>query len=122
VTPPWDNIGPLVAVAAFALNFIGTLVAGIWKLSRLEVSLNAAIDASGKEIDERIERQSREFGEVASALRAKITDVELYVRDTYVRRDSFTQFAEQLTKQVDGFNMRVEQRLERMEQKIDAKP
>ncbi len=108
----WEHIVPIVAVAGFLLQFFIILGTGIWKLSQVRSDLLAAIDASGREIDERIDAQARQFGETALALRQKITDVELYVRDNYVRRESFYSNIQELAK-------RIETRIDRLETKIE---
>ncbi len=108
----WEHIGPIMAVAGFLLQFFAIIGTGIWKLSQVESRLREAIDASGREIDERIDAQARQFGETALALRQKITDVELYVRDNYVRRESFYSNIQELAK-------RIETRIDRLETKIE---
>lgn len=108
----WEHLGPIAAVAGFFLQFFVILGTVVWKLAQVRTDLLAAIDMSGKEIDERIDAQSRQFGETVAALRQKITDVELYVRDNFVRRDSFYTNIQELAK-------RIETRIDRLETKID---
>jgi len=84
-----EGLGTLISMVALAINILVVLVGGAWKLGRVELALREAIAHSEQEVEARIDRNSREFGEVASALRAKITEVELYTRDNFIRRDAF---------------------------------
>lgn len=108
-----------IALAAFALNMIGTVVGVTWKLSRVEVSLRETIMNERKEIDRDLERQAREFGETAQALRQKVTEVELYVRDTFVRRDGFLKITDDFTHSMRLLGEQLNARLDRMEEKFD---
>lgn len=118
----WEHLGVAIAAGAFLLHFLVTIIGGIWKLSQMEISLRGAIDASGKEIDERIDQQARQFGETASALRAKITEVEIWARDNFVRRDSFYKVTGDLSADIKDMGKDITARLDRMEGKIDEKP
>lgn len=111
----WEHAGIIIAVCGLLLNLVVTVIGGVRAFSKLELSLSEKIDASGREIDERIDQQSRQFGETVSALRQKITDVELYVRDNYVRRESFY-------KVVDDLGVRIEKRIDKLERKLDGGP
>src|SRR5690606_3674577 len=85
--------GLLVQSVAFAI--IGT-----WWVGRVIAAIHDEIARERKEVDQSIadaendwrdrsEKSERMFGESVSALRQHIHDFQLFVRDTYVRRDSF---------------------------------
>lgn len=114
-----ENAMLFVAVAGFLLNFVGTLIAGVWKLSQLEVRLRGDISKARDEIEMRQDQHSREFGETIAALRQKVADVELYAANNYVRRDGFYKVQEQLTADIKALGLEIKGRLERMEAKID---
>lgn len=137
----WEYVGPIAAVVMVLFN-IGTAILAFFvkdALARMEVSLartektlNLAILASQKESDdrldekssefaERIDKTTREFGEVALAIRQKITEVELFCRDTYVRRDGFYKVQENFETSIRALGDKIDARLERMEVKIDSK-
>lgn len=116
-----DNLGATIAVVAFALNFVGTLVAGVWKLSRLEIALRSDIGKARDEIESRQDGHSREFGETIAALRQKVGEVELYGANNYVRRDGFYKVQDNLEGSIRSLGDELKARLERMEGKIDSK-
>lgn len=84
-----SSLGTLISMAALAINILVVFIGGAWKLGRVELALRDAIALSAQEVESRVDRNSREFGEVVAALRAKITEVELFTRDTFIRRDTF---------------------------------
>lgn len=110
-----------IAVAAFVLNFVGTIVAGVWKLSRLELALRADIGKARDEIELRQDGRSHEFGETIAAIRQKVGEVELYAANNYVRRDGFYKVQDSLTNSIQSLGQELKSRLERMEAKIDSK-
>src|SRR4051812_4071860 len=79
----------LLVVGGLIVNLVSTAIIGTWKLSRVELALREAIAKAERETDTRIEHRVREFGETILAIRQKITEVELFCRDTFMRRDSF---------------------------------
>ncbi len=87
----WEHPAVVVALLGLAINLVVTIVGGIWKLSRLELGLRSAINEASDKTDEKIERQARYFGETVAAVRQKITDVEIFSRDTFVRKDELSE-------------------------------
>ncbi len=116
-----------VAVALGLLGFIvniGVLTAtGTWKLRGLQADLTTAFTAAmathRAAVDEEIEMMRREFGETGLALRQKITDVELYVRDHFVSKGTFTQVASDLDGDIKEMRTEIRDDLKRLESKID---
>lgn len=117
----WEHVGTLVTLAAFALN-AGVTIAGVaWRLSRIETNLMVAIADERKEIDAEFDRARKEAGEMGHALREKIREVELFARDTFMRRDSFYKVQEEIKAEMKALGDKLEARLERMEDKLDSK-
>ena len=114
----WEHTGVVIAICAVVLNILVTVIGGIWKLSRVELALRDAIDTSGREIDERIDEQGRRFGENIYAIREKIKEVELYIRDNYVQHESFYTVKDDLGSDIKQLGADLSKRLDRMEQII----
>lgn len=110
-----------IELASFVLLLILNSGAGIWKLSRVEIALHDAIAEGRKETDDRIDRQGRDVGETIAAIREKVREVELFIRDTYMRRDSFYQVQTSMEASMKALGEQIDKRLERMEAKIDSK-
>jgi exonuclease VII small subunit len=109
----------IITLASFVLTAGVTLVVVTRALSKVELSLRAAIVASKDEVEEKIaelrrefeakaDRQSREFGETIRALKEHVHRIETWARDEFVRKASF-----------EGAVSRIERSIERMEKKID---
>lgn len=126
----WEHAGTVATVIMVVFS-IATTVAGVLvrqallnmriELGATQAALTSLIGASRKEIDDRVEQQGRIFGEVAAAVRQKVHELELFCRDTYVRRDSFYKVSDDMAQSVQVSFDKIEKRLERMETKIDSK-
>lgn len=110
-----------IPVAAFVLTAIGTVAGVVWKLTRVELRLIEKITSARAEIDDHLERQAREFGEVASALRTKVHEVEVWARDTFVRRDGFYKVKEELTAELKSVAAQINQRIDRLVDSMNGK-
>lgn len=129
----WDQPLVIVALATFVVGGVGTAGGLAWRFSRVEKAIIEQIVRTKEEIEEKLaderrqfdlvlDRTRRDFGETAAALRTKIQEVELFTRDTFMRRDSFYEVARQQQIENKSAWDRIEKRLERMELKIDSKP
>lgn len=121
-----------ILIVGLAINLILTAVVGTWKLSRVEISLREHIDASKQIAETRLDREAKNFGETVTALRSgvnidfqelrkELTEEQKFVRDTFMRRDSFYKVQEALQNDIRALGAELKGRLERMESKIDSK-
>lgn len=112
-----------------AASLLLTVLQRIWgdswglagKLAEMERGLRQAITDSTKEVEEKQSRASHDVGETIAAIREKIREVELFNRDTFLRRDEFYKVTAQNSEALKSVGEKIEARLERMEAKIDAK-
>jgi hypothetical protein len=72
-------------------------------------------------VQEKQSRASHDVGETIAAIREKIREVELFNRDTFLRRDELYKVTAQNSEALKSVGEKIEARLERMEAKIDAK-
>lgn len=103
------------------VNILVLSIGGTWKISELKASLVKEIHSSKQEIEAAHDKYVHDVGETFAAFRQKISDVEMYIRDNYVRRDSFVEVNRQTQDTIRGAVEDLKQRLERMENKIDTK-
>jgi hypothetical protein len=124
----WASVA--IGLIALILQTIALIGGGIWALSRTEQNIRQQIADHKLENEERINASMRASGETFSAIRQKIfevdtatgkriTDIELYVRDTYLQKDSFRAVIAEITRDMKDLGDRIERGLERMEKKID---
>lgn len=125
-----DSGGGLIAAAAFVVNTAVVLIGGgvayarqegrmAAMVAKAERSMDEKIAAATKGVEERIDVTIRNFGETVAAIRQKITDVELFMRDNYVHQKSFNHGLDQLSESVKNLGSTIDSRLIRMESKID---
>lgn len=120
-------------VVAIAINVV-IMLAGLWAISlrvtwkagEIKSQIVAAITDHAKEdinefaaIRNEMDSGVRSIGETFTAMREKIREVELFGRDTYMRRESFYKTMEMLSADLKSNFLKVETRLDRMETKID---
>lgn len=117
----WEHANTIVTISSFVFTAVVMLVTVTWRVSQAVADLRKAIIQSRDEIEAKMDAQQREFGETAAALRTKIHEVEMWSRDTFVRKDSFEGGLSRIEKVISDRFGGVEARMERMEGKIDAR-
>ena len=90
-------------------------------LKQRQTILDENIRALDQKIDAEIDANRREHGEVIRAIRQKLNEVELFVRDTFVRKETFAPVMLRIENDVKSVGDRIETRLLRMEAKIATK-
>ena len=115
------NFSEIIAVCSLAFNMIAAVVALTWGLGRVRDAVRDEIDENRDHTEASIDNLGRSFGESLTAIREKIREVELFGRDTYMRRDSFYKTMEMLSTDMKAQFTRLDTRLERMETKLDAR-
>lgn len=116
------GIAEWVAVAGLALNMVIAIVGVTWGIAKIRDTVRTEIDAHRDRFNVDIDDLRKNFGETAAALRQKVSDVELYAANQYVRREGFYEVQKQLAGDIKAMGEQIAARLERMENKIDSKP
>lgn len=78
------------------------------------------IDEHRDQTEQKIDTLRLNAGEMGTAIRTKISEVELFCRDTFMRRDSFYKTIELLSADLKVQFSKMDTRLDRMENKLDA--
>lgn len=112
--------GAMIAATAFVVNTAVLLIGGGVAFGRLDSRMKDMVAQAQKETDEKIDSTIGHFSETATAIRQKITEVELFMRDNYIKRDSFYHGVDNLASSVKTLSDNLDGRLIRMENKIDA--
>jgi len=114
-------VAEMIALAGLTLNILVAVVGLTWGIAKIRSTVRDEIAAHRQKFDSELHQLRLNTGEIAAALRQKITEVELFNRDTFMRRDSFYEAMKGYGADVREQFGKVEQRLERMEAKIDSK-
>lgn len=76
-------------------------------------------DTMGLRFDEDIEGIEKQIGETGLAIRQKITEVELTMRDKFVSSEHFGQIIKMWERQIDGLIAKFDAGMQRFENKLD---
>ncbi len=115
------TVAEIIAATGLILNIIVALVGLTWGIGKVRDTIRKEIEDHREKFDNELHQLRLNTGEVATALRQKITEVELFNRDTFMRRDSFYEVMKGYGADMRSQFEKIDQRLERMEAKIDSK-
>ena len=114
---PW--ITAAVTFVTLAVNSIALAVSFTWKLSKVTSEIRDEISRDKEVIRAEIRAESRMVGETIGAVRTKITEVEIWSRDNFVRRDSFQSIIDRFTSEQQAWRDAMDERFSRFEAKLD---
>lgn len=119
------GIALIIAGSSLFLTLILQVWGGSWKLSGklsdMEAGLRKAIGEAKQEIEDRQDRHVHDFGETVSAIREKVREVELFVRDKYIEKDDFIVQMQRHNELIQMNFTNITARLDRMEKKLDQR-
>lgn len=121
-----ENASIWIAGLTFAAGVIAYAVKITWAIRDLGEGLRADMETRSSQRDQsNIERDAtlrRELGETFHAQRTKIHEVEMWSRDTFVRKDSFELVVGRLESSIEKLGDRLENKLEKLVDKIQNGP
>lgn len=116
-----DSLPALLIEAGILLvQTITILATGIWKLGEVKDDLKEEMIEHRDDTSKEVAILRREVGETMTAFRNKITEVELYIRDTYVSKPTFDVNIERILTEVRSINANIDNRFIRMENEIKS--
>ena len=125
-----EIIGAIVSVTGIMLSVVGMAGKTTRAVSRAETEIRADLDAQIDNLQrdisklertsmERSDVMTRDFGETVAAVRQKVHDVEVFTRDTFVRKDSFEMVVGRLEKSIEKLGDKIEDKLERFVERFN---
>lgn len=121
----YAGISLLIAGGSLVLTVILQVLGGSWKLSGkladMEISLRKVIIDNRNEVEFRQDRHTHDVGETIAAIREKVREVELFVRDKYIEKDDFLLQMQHHNDMITMNFTNITARLDRMEKKLDQK-
>lgn len=103
-----EQIVLMLQIGAFVLQLLILGIGGMWKLSRIEVSLREQIQANNKDTD-------RSIAEVWN----KFRDFELEAQKTFLRREDFLHMIDGLKAEMKALRDWIDAQLQRFDAKLD---
>lgn len=115
---------PLVLTAAgFVLGLLSTVGGLVWKVSRVEKLIRDDMEKGVRGVDrdsmDRAETLRREAGEMGAALRTKVHDIEVFCRDTFVRKESFELVIGRIESSIERMGDKIDGKIDKLEENID---
>lgn len=128
--PPEANVGLwqiVVAVCVFIVGAISASIGGAWTargtLEKSRDALADKIDVTRRELEKKIDADAASaqklFSDSLGAFREKMTDMELWNRDTFVRKDTFTLVMAEFKEGWRRFEDQVYKRFDKIDKKLD---
>jgi hypothetical protein len=108
-----------IGVVTLVLQTIAMIITGTRKLSSIEAKLEKDINNIKFDNYNQMTGAVRNIGETFTAIRQKISEVELYMRDNYVPKDVLRDAIIQMGVDARDVGERIEVRMQRIEKKID---
>src|SRR5438445_8633933 len=115
------EIAIAIALITFIINIIVLSIGGTWKLSKAKDEIYKEINGRANSVGEDVQVLRHEVGETITALKQKINDNDIYLRDHFVRRESFRLVADGLRVQIEAAVKRLEAQIDRLSDKIDRR-
>ena len=124
----------IITGCGLLVNLLGAVIGGTWILSKTNEKLlnkiNERISLERKEIDfhlsqiqaeaeNGLEETRKWFGENMAAIREKITQTELWNRDNFVNKNTFSVVMKDFKDFFTRFEDKLDLRFNRLESKID---
>lgn len=114
------SLADMIALISLAFNIIVAAVGLTWGVGKVRFAVRDEIDRHKDRVNGEVQSLRGETGEMGIAIRTKINDVELFVRDNFVRKDTFARFADSMSELIRQSLEKIDKRLDRMENKMDV--
>jgi hypothetical protein len=102
------------------------LLGGTWTLARSRGKLIEKIDEAKLELDRRINAETdtafKQFGETVAALRQKMNEMELWNRDNFVSKGTFTAVMGEIKENQRRLEEKIDRRFDKIDEKLDRNP
>ena len=111
----WSVIFPILATV---INLIVLAAGGVWFLARMEARQITALAKHREEINHTINEirslvlnqglvLRQEFGDTIFAIRHKIHEIEMWIRDNFLRQDLYIASEEKIEKRLEQLDQRL---------------
>lgn len=120
----------IVSGGAVLANLFIAGIGWVWSLGRSSKSADVKIAQRAKVVTEElngmerrlhadIDNSTRQFGETVSAIRTKVTEIELWNRDNFVSKGTFKAVTDEMKRSWERFEDNLNDKLEAIDKKLD---
>lgn len=120
----------IVSGGGILANLFIAGIGWVWSLGRSSKSADVKIAQRAKAVTEElndmerrlhadIDNSTRQFGETVSAIRTKVTEIELWNRDNFVSKGTFKAVTDEMKRSWERFEDNLNDKLEAIDKKLD---
>ena len=120
----------IVSGGAVLANLFIAGIGWVWSLGRSSKNADVKIAQRAKVVTEElngmerrlhadIDNSTRQFGETVSAIRTKVTEIELWNRDNFVSKGTFKAVTDEMKRSWERFEDNLNDKLEAIDKKLD---
>lgn len=110
----WMMLAGLIAQAIFFA------IGGMKALAGAKEEIKTEIHKNRREVDDSIDVVEKRFGETIGAIRVKITEIEIWNRDNFARRDNMDNVMGRFEKQITMLDEKFMGQFQHIDGKLDA--
>jgi len=118
----WEVV---LAAVTVIVSLWGSSIRGTRALDRDREKLNEKIDQAKLELERKIHDEAdtatHDFGETVTAIRAKMTEMEIWNRDNFVSKTTFNAIMERWQAWFTRFEDKVDRRFDHIDAKLNSK-
>ena len=118
--PAWEVA---VDLAALVVSLVTSLIVGTWTLAKGQGRGDKKLAETKLDLERKIDAETdntvHDFGETVAAIRQKMTDMELWNRDTFVTKSTFDVVMQQLRSDAERLEDKIDNRFDRLEAKLE---
>ncbi len=118
------TVAEILSAIAVLLNVAVAIAGATWGIAKVNRQVKGALEKELESLHDIIHqvelREERQMGEMGLALRAKIQEVELHLRDNFIRRDVFQDTVKILSANMESQFSRLEGAINRLSDKVSA--
>lgn len=113
--PPME---PYAEVATVVVSTVSLIIAGTWQLGKMRDELRDTMLDQKEDIEKQIMLMRQQVGETIAAIREKTNQIELYIRDNYVRKETFDNISQSILTEIRAMTANFDSRMLRIEKEI----
>lgn len=110
----------VLTVITVIINILVLTIGGTWKIAEVKSALVDVISEAKDIVDQKQREHEAAVDQRLAALLDDLRRVELYCRDTFLRRDSFQEVNRANSESMRIMGDKIDARFDRIETKIDA--
>lgn len=111
----WQVVGALAAFGMFIIAVITNVVLVTSRIGSIKTDIVEKISQIEKQRDVEISQLRQMINDIQMSTNLKIFQIETFIRDTFLRKDSFKEITAEIAADIQGLNSEMRSRFMRIE-------